>query len=124
MRDKVIATNMQHWWYILGESIDCYYIHESNFHRNYVRKVPRTIFDHNTDRSCLAYSMLSPNDWDKQQLYQWKDVDCHTEAPFICHYNQDFLGFHKVSDLDITVAVDIDYTINDVDHLPGPLPCF
>ena len=41
--------------------------------------------------------------------YYWKDVPCETKANFICEYNGDFLGFHKLSNLILDKALVVEF---------------
>ena len=72
--------------------------------RGFMNNNPRSVFQHETDRSCLAYAHPEPNDKastmeELGKMRQWKDVDCNTKAPFICEYNKGaIMAFNFESD--------------------------
>ena len=74
--------------------------------RKYSRSTHNNPLTRKTGATCLVYAPLEdkyhPND-----KYFWKDVPCDVKAPFICKYNPDLLGFHKLSNLVLDKSMDI-----------------
>ncbi len=39
--------------------------------------------------------------------YQYDDMDCKMQAPYVCQYNPDFQGFHRIEDLTLDPTLDV-----------------
>lgn len=58
-----------------------------------------------TDSNCMAYAPIESENINYK--YFWRNIPCGTKAPFICQYNPDLLGYHKLSNLVVDKTLDV-----------------
>ena len=81
------------------------YYHRNGARVKYQRDKHNKILIRSTDSTCVAYAPLEA--LRHEYKFFWKDISCDTKAPFVCRHNPDFLGFHKLSDLELDVTLDV-----------------
>ena len=71
----------------------------------YSRQIHNDPLARQTGASCLVIAPLETAHFTSEHF--WKDISCKMKAPFICKYNSDFLGFHKLRNLIIDKTIDV-----------------
>lgn len=56
------------------------------------------------ERSCIAYVWNGPG---KSGGFDWQYVDCKAKGPFICQFNKNFMGFHKLEHIEGEVGREV-----------------
>ena len=87
------------------------YYHRNGAKVKYSRSLHLLTLVRPSASECLVYAPIQETHTYK---YYWKDVPCNTKAPFICEHNPDFLGFHKLSNLELDVMVDMTSASNSL----------